>query len=247
VNRDDGTFRRRLWLWPLAGAGVVSLVIAGGAFGYWAFWNVAAHMRLAMQPLTIRLPEEANITLHAKNVLEIGMKGVIHAQVPLVQTLDLPVSGTYDTIIDLDTHVPLETVITYEGILPIDTLADIQAKAAVNFQNVKKFKNLHFKAKLPMKMRLPIKLVVPVKQLIPLRYHGPLRVKIDHVIRAPVGTTLHAALQVDQTFSVPVLSKVPMRMRLPQHPLRATITDADLNLDVSTARLQKKNRAVPAD
>lgn len=238
---------RRAWLWPLTGVAAIALVAAGGAFGYWAFWNVAARMRLTMQPLTIRLPAEANITLHAQNVLDVGMKGVIHAQVPLVQTLDLPVKGTYDTVIDLDTKVPLETVITYEGILPIDTMADIEAKAPVTFHNVKKFKNLHFKAKLPMKMRLPIKLVVPVKQDIPLRYKGPMRVTIDHTIRAPVGTTLETSLKVDQAFRVPVLSSVPMRMQLPQHPVPATITDADLYLDVSTARLERKPAAAAAD
>ena len=66
-----------------------------------------------------------------------------------------------------------------------------------------------------------------------------MRVAIDHVIRAPVGTTLNTSLRVDQAFRVPVLSSVPMRMQLPQHPVRATITDADLYLDVSTARLER--------
>lgn len=235
----------RLWLWPVFGIGVIGIVIIGGLIGYWVFMNVAARLVLADQPLTIRLPEQENVTLRTNYKIDVLMKGVIHAQVPLVQTLDLPVDGTYDTIVDLDTKVPLETVITYEGVIPVDSMADIEAKAPVNFQNVKKYKNLHFKAKLPLKLNLPVKLVVPVKQVIPLKYKGPLRVTIKHVIKAPVGTTLNTALKVNQTFGVPVTSSLPLRATLPQHPVKATIVDADLNLDLSTLRLEQKPKDAP--
>ena len=240
--------RRRLWLWPVLGLGVIGIVMVGGLIGYWAFMNVAARLMLSDQPLTIQLPPQADITMRTTNNIDVLMKGVITAQVPLVQTLNLPVKGTYNTIIDLDTVVPLETVITYEGVIPIDTMADIEAKAPVNFQNVKKYKNLHFKAKLPMKLSLPIKLVVPVKQNIKLKYKGPLRVSIDHVIRAPVGTTLNTSLNVNQQFNIPITSSLPLALNLPQHPVKATIVDADLNLDISTLRLQRKQeeRAAPA-
>ena len=240
--------RRRPWFWPVLGLGVIGIVLVGGLIGYWAFMNVAARLVLSDQPLTIQLPPQADITMRTTNNIDVLMKGVITAQVPLVQTLNLPVKGTYDTIIDLDTQVPLETVITYEGVIPIDTMADIEAKAPVNFQNVKKYKNLHFKAKLPMKLSLPVKLVVPVKQNIKLKYKGPLRVSIDHVIRAPVGTTLNTALNVNQQFNIPITSSLPLKLDLPQHPVKATIVDADLNLDISTLRLQRKQdeRVAPA-
>lgn len=231
---------RRAGLWALLGSGTLALVLCGGAFGYWAFMNVAARLHVTQQPMMIGLPAQANITMRAQNAIDIHMKGTIHAQVPLQQTLDLPVKGRYDTLIDLDTRVPLETTIVYEGVIPVDTMADIEAKAPVNFQNVKKYKNLHFKAKLPMKLRLPVWLVVPVKQNIALRYKGPLKVDIDHVIRAPVGTTLQTALKVDQAFKVPVTSSLPLQLDLPQHPVRATLHDADLFLDIATLRLERK-------
>lgn len=222
------------------GAGVVGVIIIGGLFGYWAFMNVAARLLLTDQPLTIQLPPQADIVMKTDHKIDVLMKGTIYAQVPLVQTLDLPVNGTYDTIVNLDTRVPLETVITYEGIIPVDSIAEIEAKAPVNFQNVKKYKNLHFKAKLPLKLRLPVKLVVPVKQDIPLKYHGPLRVGIHHVIRAPVNTTLKTALKVDQQFSIPITTSVPLRLALPQHPVKASIVESDLNLDLATLRLERK-------
>lgn len=226
---------------------MLGLVIVGGYIGYWVFMNVAARLMLNDQPLTIRLPEQADITMRTTNNIDVLMKGVITAQVPLVQTLNLPVNGTYDTLIDLDTTVPLETVITYEGVIPVDTFADIEAKAPVSFQNVKKYKNLHFKARLPLKLNLPVKLVVPVKQNIKLKYKGPMRVGINHVIKAPVGTTLHTALKVNQQFNVPVTSSLPLRLDLPQHPVKATITDADLFLNLATLRLEKKkDGATPA-
>lgn len=238
--QGPGPRRRRLWLWPLFGVGALGLIVAGGLVGYWVFMNVAARLVLSDQPLTIRLPEQADTVLSTEHKINVLMKGVIHAQVPLVQTLDLPVNGTYDTVVDLDTKVPLETTIVYEGVIPVDSMADIEAKAPVNFQNVKKYKNLHFKAKLPLKLKLPVKLVVPVKQVIPLKYKGPLRVTINHTIRAPVGTTLNTALKVNQDFSVPVTSSLPLRMQLPQTPVKATIVNADLFLDLATLRLQRK-------
>ncbi|MGH8516032.1 MAG: hypothetical protein ACREUE_01095, partial [Panacagrimonas sp.] len=158
--------RRALWVWPLFGVGVIGVIIVGGMLGYWAFMNVAARLLISDQPLTIQLPPQSDIVMRTDHKIDVLMKGTIYAQVPLKQTLDLPVNGTYDTIVDIDTQVPLDTVITYEGVIPVDSMADIEAKAPVNFQNVKKYKNLHFKAKLPLKMRLPVKLVVPVKQMI---------------------------------------------------------------------------------
>ena len=240
--------RRGLWVWPLFGVGVVGAVIVGGLLGYWAFMNVAARLLISDQPLTIQLPQQSDIVMRTDHKIDVLMKGTIYAQVPLKQTLDLPVNGTYDTIVDIDTHVPLDTVITYEGIIPVDSMADIEAKAPVNFQNVKKYKNLHFKAKLPLKMQLPVKLVVPVKQMIPLKYHGPLKVTINHVIKAPVDTILKTALKVNQPFSVPITTSLPVRLQLPQHPVKATIVEADLNLDLSTLRLQRKTQtdAAPA-
>ncbi|MGQ0699999.1 MAG: hypothetical protein ACT4PZ_17360 [Panacagrimonas sp.] len=232
--------RKRRWLWPAFAFGALGLVVVGGLLGYWAFMNIAARLMLTDQPVRIRLPETASIVLKTTNDIDVLMKGVITAQVPLQQTLNLPVKGTYDTIITLDTKVPLETTIVYEGVIPIDTIADIEAKAPVNFQNVKKYKNLHFKAKLPMKLNLPVKLVVPVKQDIPFKYRGPLKVQIDHVIRAPVGTTLNTALKVNQEFRVPIISTLPVSLQLPQHPVKATIVEADLNLDLATLRLERK-------
>lgn len=231
---------RRGWLWPLFGLGLVGVVIVGGLLGYWVFMNVAARMLLTDQALTIRLPPEADTVLTATNSIDVTMKGVISAQVPLNQTLDLPIDGTYDTLIDLDTQVPLETTIVYEGIIPIDTMADIEANVPVNFQNVKKYKNLGLKAKLPMKLSLPVKLVVPVKQNIPFKYSGPLRVKINHVIRSPVGTTLNTKLNVNQDFTVPITTSLPIRMQLPQHPVAATIVESYLFLNLETLRLERK-------
>lgn len=237
---------RAPWLWPLFGAGVIGVVIVGGLFGYWAFMNVAARLIISDQALTIQLPPRSNIVMRTNHNVDVLMKGTIYAQVPLKQMLDLPVSGTYDTIIDIDTQVPLETVITYEGIIPVDSMADIEAKAPVNFQNVKKYKNLHFKAKLPLKLRLPVKLVVPVKQVIPLKYHGPLKVGIDHVIRTPVDTTLRTALKVNQPFSVPITTSLPVSLQLPQHPVKATIVESDLFLNLATLRLERKPPASAA-
>ncbi len=241
--KDQKPSRLGLWLWPIFGAGVIGVIIVGGLIGYWVFMNVAARLLITDQPLTIQLPPQADITMKTDHKIDVLMKGTIFAQVPLKQTLDLPVKGTYDTIVDIDTKVPLETVITYEGIIPVDSMADIEAKAPVNFQNVKKFKNLHFKARLPLKLRLPIKLVVPVKQDIVLRYHGPLRVTLDHVIKAPVDTVLKTALKVNQQFRIPITTSVPLRLDLPQHPVHATIVESDLNLDLATLRLERK----PAD
>jgi hypothetical protein len=235
--------RRPFWLWPLVGVGVLGVIVVGGLLGYWIFTHVAARLILSDQPMTVRLPPTADTRLAAENQIDVLMKGVIRAQVPLVQTLELPINGSYDTIIDIDTRIPLKTVITYEGVIPVDTMADIQAKAPINFQNVKKYKNMHFKAKLPMKLRLPVKLVVPVDTTIPFKYRGPLRVRINHVIKAPVGATLRTALNVNQQFRVPVISVLPLRMQMPQHPIKATITESDLFLNLQTMRLRGKPEA----
>lgn len=232
---------RRTWLpWLILGTGIPVLLVAGGALGYWAIMNLAARLLLTDQPMRVELPPTANVTMEISEKIDVLLKGRINAQVPLVQTLDLPVNGVYDTIVDLDTEVPLKTTIHYEGIIPIDTMADIEAKAPINFQNIKKYKNMHFKARLPMKMRLPVKLTVPVDEVVRIRYRGPLKVAIDHVIRAPVSSELKTALNVNQVFTVPVTSTLPLELQMPERPVRASILESDLYLDLSTLRLERK-------
>lgn len=232
--------RNGLWFWSFLGSGLLVVVMVGGLIGYWVFINIAARLVLENQPITVALPQKTEMELRAKRNIDARLSGQIRAQVPLRQTLNLPVKGHYDTIIDLDTTTRLNTVIVYEGVIPVDTFADIEANASVNFQNVKRYKRLKVKAKLPMKLNIPVKLTVPVDQDVRLKYRGPLKVFIDHVIRAPMDTTLNTALKVDQVFNVPIRSKIPLDMTLPSTPVNAHIDDADLFLDLSTFRLERK-------
>ena len=239
MNRRDRP-RRRWWPWFLLGLSCPLVLAVGAVIGYQMFMQVAVRLMLQDQPAQVLLPPTAEARLSVSNAIDIHLKGRIDAQVPLVQTLSLPIEGHYDTLIDLDTHVPLRTTIRYEGILPIDTLAEIEAMAPINFQNVKTYKNMRFKAKLPMKMRLPVKLEVPVDEEVRIRYRGPLKVSLQHTLQVPVDSQLNTALDVDQIFSVPVSSTLPLEMRMPASPVQATIVSSDLYLDLATLRLEQK-------
>lgn len=227
---------RNKGLWFL---GAVAVAGAGGFIGFWVFLNVAAHFLLTDQPLRVQLPPTMTVKATTTNQLDVHMEGFINAKVPLQQTLEFPISGDYNTEINLDHPVELTTVITYRGVIPIDTYADIVANVTLNYQNVKQYRNLQLKAKLPMKLRMPINLKVPVKQMVRVKYRGPMKARIDHLLKVPVDTTLNTKLKVNQDFMLPVTSSFPLSMVIPQTPLRATIHEADLYLPLHRLRAEQ--------
>lgn len=227
-------------LWVLLGGVGLGVITLGAMGGYWLVQHLVAGFTLTQQPLSVTLPP-FDLTAGVERPLTIQMQGKINADVPLKQTLNLPLRGKYRAEVRLDSPVHLKTIISYDGTLPVDTEATITARANLNFQDVKSYRNLEFTAKLPMKMVLPVKLTAPVDQVVQVKYTGQLDMNLNQTISAPVDITIPATLNVDQTITTPVKGRVTMTATPPTHPVRGYIKHADLRLHINRLRFEKAN------
>jgi hypothetical protein len=229
--------RNRRWRWlglTVAGAVVIGV---GAALGLLLIERLVLGLRITHIPGAVTLPASAEGYAEVTDEIDIRLKGEIAAEVPLRQTLKLPLQGRYTASVDIDALAPVDFTITYDGTIPVDTIATIEAQADFNFQDVKRYRQLPVVAKLPMQMNLPVSLRVPVRDQVRIRHQGVVRMEIDQTVEAPVDTLIRTRLPVDQDIRAPVTAKLALRADFPTSPQRAIINEAALSLPLDTLRL----------
>jgi hypothetical protein len=224
--------------WLAGGMSLIVVAAVGGVIGYFIFLRLMLGLTLTDQPTAISLPPSLDVTAEVTNVVDIGLDGFIDARVPFNQQIFVPLRGRYDIDIKLDTQVPVAFEVIYEGVIPVDTTARIQARTNLNFQTIKQYRNLLIDAELPLKFDLPVKLRVPVNDTIRFKYEGPLPIVANQNLKTRLDTVLPTRLAVSQTTRTPISGRFGMRLNMPQKPIRAIINHAELDIDVSSLRLE---------
>ena len=224
-------------LWGGLLVGGAGVIVVGAFVGYFLFTNLIIGLSLRDVRGTVHFPPEFKAVATVTNSLDIVMDGVIEAQVPFKQTLNLPLKGRYSADVEISSPVPVKFDVVYDGTIPVDTIADITARADFNFQDVKTMRELEFTAKLPMKMSLPVKLLAPVDTIIDFTYKGPLVMGLDQTIQADVDTTLITRLKVNQKMTAPVTADIPLTIYSP-NPVKVIISEADIKFNLDTLRLE---------
>lgn len=234
---DGGGLSGKSWAALLAGG--LGVIVIGAFAGYYLLTHLVIGLSLKNQPGSVYFPPEFTAVARVTNNLDIKMDGVITAQVPFKQTLNLPLKGRYKADVEIDAPVPVKFDVVYDGTIPVDTFADITARADFNFQDVKTYRELEIKAKLPMKMALPVKLTAPVDTTIDFKYKGPLVMGLDQTIQAPVDTVLDTRLVVNQNVNTPVTADIPLKVTAnDDEPVKVILTEANLELHADTLRLE---------
>lgn len=228
-----------LWL----GGGVILAValLVGVCVGYWLFVNLVVHITIKDQPTAIRLPETVQATARVTNVLDITMQGEIATKVPFEQDLTIPLDGVYNFHVQMSPKVPVEFTVVYDGLIPIDTMANITATTDFDYKSLKQIRNLEVNTSIPLKFNLPVHLEIPVKDTIQLRYEGPISATIHDSLSTHVDTTLKTKLPVNQTIRSPVTAAIPLRVELPQEPIRTVINSINIALQPTDLKLQIKD------
>lgn len=214
------------------------LVAAGSYIGYRVSQQLLAHMTLKEQPITVGLPETLSVTTIVENTIDIGLDGYISTSVPFAEDLQIPFVGQYDVDIEIDAQIPVQFEVVYEGVIPVDTMAEITAKTEIDFGNVKKLRNLEIETAIPMKFDLPVSLRVPVNDTIRFHYKGPIVVYADERLDVRLEDEFPVSLLVQQVVSTPIKSALELKAAIPQIPVKAEIRHANLDLRVSTLKLE---------
>lgn len=219
---------------------LVGLCVVGGYAGFQVSQKLLAHLTLENQDMKVMLPERLQVTADVSNIASIGLDGYINTTVPFSEDVVVPFVGEYDVDIEIDTQIPVNFEVIYEGVIPVDTMAAIMAKTEIDFGNVKKLRNLEIQTEIPMQFDLPVSLRVPVNQSIRFYYKGPIVVYADEELNVHIETEFPVSLLVQQTINTPIRSAIILDAEVPRELVNVTITEAELDLRVSTLRLETK-------
>ncbi|MDN5873512.1 MAG: hypothetical protein L0H29_03910, partial [Sinobacteraceae bacterium] len=162
----------------LAGWGVVVLVVIGGVLGFFFYTHFVLGLTLADQRGTLILPSHIAATAKTTREVVIGLKGRVAAQVPVKQTLAVPLHGRYKANLNLRARMPLKFTIDYRGEIPVHASAVVQGTTdlVIHSKLVPKFP---LKIKVPLDFKLPVHLVVPVDTMFDLDYRGPVFISFN--------------------------------------------------------------------
>ncbi len=225
------------------GLSVGLIVLVGGVIGFLFYVHIFLGLTLTDQPGQIRFPPEMTAKVTATRPLAIQLKGIIDAQVPFKQTVQLPLHGTYQANLVLNTHVPLQFVIHYQGVVPIHakTVVHTTTDLVVHSALLPKFP---LTLPIPLDFKQPVTLTVPVNTQLHLIYRGPISVTFNQTIAAPIDTVLHTHLKVDREVQAPILASFGLKVYPPQTPQSLIVKHADLRLPLGGLRFERE-RDVP--
>jgi len=212
----------------LAAAGASLMLLAGGWLGLMLYAHLVIGLPLTEQAALLRLPANFGASTRVNRPMNIKLEGPVTAEVPLQQTLAIPLQGSYRTTAAFDTTLPLHLTLHYHGQVPVKTYVDIQGNT--NLVTGQHWFLPHFalKARIPVSLMLPVDLTVPVDTPLRFSYRGPLQISLNQTISAPINTVLHTHLRLDNSVSAPVQASFALQLQGSPAAVPVVIQKADL-------------------
>lgn len=211
--------------------------VVGGGLGVLIYLRLVVGMDLSQQQILMRLPEGLRALVDITDPVPIKIDGLVNARVPIDQTFQLPLKGSYVAQVEFNTQIPLKTTVTYRGSIPIRAFADLRGSTAL-VVNSRFLPQFDLMARVPLNFDLPITLTVPIETEIALAYRGPLQFSLNQQVAVPVRTTLNTQFALHREAQAPVLAKIGLHVHAPSAAIPVLIEQADLRLPIQQLTLQ---------
>ena len=214
-------------LLTIAGLGLLA-AIAGGAFvAYWIWNNVTANIPLYDQKARIEIADAFPATVDILDPLSVNIDTVISANVPINQTLTIPLEETFDVKVNFNGQVPIKMTLPVHQSIHIDQVIPIDGKVSVKLLGA--WIKLPLKGSVPVKADIPVNLSIPIDRNIDLAFSAPAQVAISDKIKVRLDTNIIADIPVKKSLSIPVLEPLRANVTLDK---ATDITIRELNIDV---------------
>ncbi|TAM13020.1 MAG: hypothetical protein EPN72_11395 [Nevskiaceae bacterium] len=224
----------------IAGAVLVLGVAAvGGAVAAaWVFRNVDAHLLIERQPVAVTIPGEVPVTARITSNLEIDLKTNLKTQVPVDQTIVVPVKDVLHVHVAFDHDVPIRMNVPVKAMIPVNQKIPVDTTVTVTALGVPV--TLPLRGEVPIKAEIPVNLNIPVNQQVHLQFTAPAQVTLDEPLKLPLKTRIDTVVPISAHLSVPVESDLVAKVRIPE-PLDAVIDHAELKVPLRTLRLTRND------
>ncbi len=216
---------------------MILLAVLGGFLGFMLYAQFVLRLTIHDQPAEVVLPPTVTTIATASNKVDLQLNGRIDAQVPLKQTLNIPLIGDYHADLKLDTYVPLKFEIKYQGEVPVKAAIDIVGTTELVTQKHWYLPTFPLKVHVPLDFMLPVNMTVPVDTKLHLVYNGPMVARFNQTVHAPVNTVLKTHIMVNREITTPILASFGLRLHSPTTPVPVIIKDSDIKVSLSSLRL----------
>ena len=217
---------------------VVLTCMLGGALGVLIYLRLVVDLDISQQSLLLRLPDGLRAQADIKDPVPVRIDGMVSATVPINQTFQLPLRGSYVAQVVFNADIPLKTRVTYTGSIPIRAFADLRGSTAlvVDSRFLPKFDLM---ARVPLNFDLPVTLTVPINTRIALAYRGPLSFTLNQNLALPVRIVVQTKFPLHRDAQAPVLARVGLQVHAPAAAIPLVIEQATLRLPLSQMSLQR--------
>lgn len=217
---------------------VVLTCLLGGGLGVLIYLRLVVDLDVSQQRILLRLPDGLRVQADISDPVPVRIDGMVTATVPIDQTLQLPLSGSYVAQVAFNADIPLKTSVTYKGSIPVRAFADLRGSTALvaDSRFVPKFELM---ARVPLNFDLPVTLTVPIDTRIALAYRGPLSFTLNQSLAVPIRTVVHARFPLHREAQAPVLARIGMQVHAPTAAIPLVIERATLSVPLSQLSLQR--------
>lgn len=222
----------------IAGAVLVlgAAAIGGAATAAWVFRNVDAHLLLERQPVVVSIPREVPVTARVTSNLEIDLDTRLKTQVPVDQTIIVPIKDVLRVHVGFDHDVPIRMEVPVKTRIPVDQVVPVDTQVTVTVLGMPV--TLSLRGDVPIKAEIPVELNIPVDQQVHLQFTAPAEVTLDEPLKLPLKTRIDTVVPISAHLSVPLESELVANVRIPE-PLDAVIEHTELAVPLRTLRLMR--------
>lgn len=216
---------------------VVLTCLLGGGLGVLIYLRLVVDLDVSQQRIWLHLPDGLRAQADINDPIPVRIDGMVSATVPIDQTFQLPLSGSYVAQAAFNADIPLKTSVTYKGSIPIRAFADLRGSTAlvVDSRFLPKFDLM---ARVPLNFDLPVTLTVPIETRIPFVYRGPLRFTLSQTLAVPIHTVVKTTFPLHREAQAPVLARIGLQVHAPAAAIPLMIEHAVLRLPLSQMSLQ---------
>lgn len=222
--------------WLSALAIFIIAILLGIIAGWWVFKNFDMNLPIRNQPATVTLPEPIQVKAKVLNELDVMVKGHLATEIPIDQTIQVPVKDTLHTVISFDNEVPIKMQVPVKYTLPLDQ--KIHVDSTVKVRLLGRDISLPIRGDIPIKAQIPININVPVNQNIRLKFVAPADARLEQKLNIPLRTMIATNFPLQGVMQVPVKSELQAQVVVPQ-PVSAVITKSDFRFPLSQLALQR--------
>ncbi|PAV25103.1 hypothetical protein CF392_12690 [Tamilnaduibacter salinus] len=118
----------------------------------------------------------------------------VDIEVPLKDTVRVPITETLSTQASVDTEVPVAMTVDVNQRIPVNTELRIDTSMEARILGV--WTELPVRGSVPIEMSVPVSMSIPIQQTIPLKLDTPVSVALDEDLSIPVDTTFRSPVRM---------------------------------------------------